>query len=618
MFKPVPATPSPAAAPLEGDLKREREVKLLDEETVKGLISDTFEVVLPDKGKQTKKCEAVVQELFVSDNEFREVARQVISKTAEKFTPGMSEKEKKKLAAADLVVLINKRYVIKKRLETELAPRVQQGPGVDPAHVAHATHLKARIKAAEIFSEALPYDTVEFSGETPGKGYIAHRNEKGGIDVYSVEGQVGKGGRGTVSKVKHVVTAALAAYKVSKPLTDAEKKQRAQRFTASADRIKVAGEVALFVGKQTLGQLMPLHEADMVTVIESARYSAYASQKDRQKYVRQVIHQQFDLQEKGLMNLDLKLQNIMLSFETDKKERVASAKLIDLDDILDLTVTKGKEVDPAKVFDLIKGIQTGGQVICSTAMTSPEDYNAHVAFRHQAKALFPTEEKALQEDIAKDVQKYLNFLQRFQQAIEQQMIFTLGSTCFILFTGRMPYTLEPMSRGADGRLKQARGDETVRGRFPWIEPGRTDSNGQRLLRLGYSEKVVTFIRSMMDPDPTKRPTKDQVKKAFADFKFLSKEEIEKLEGSNPGLVQSLKDEAEALKLQASGVTLEKLAEELQDLHGKYRSKDPSRAVQRDEYTVRIAAIKKKKDLLTRLPEIQKRNRQFTDFNPYVT
>lgn len=677
-----PAPPAAAKPASEKDAKQLSAGQPIDEAEVKGLLAilpTEFDVEVPKAGKQHKGKAELVRDLFLSDKEYQEVARQVICKAVKKFTPGMDPKAKIDIVTADLRKLINRRYEAKERL----AHRVQRDgkmdaekPGSDhPGYARYIeegfpTNLKAMIKAEEIFASSnQPFNTVEFAGEKAGEAFIAHHN-RGEVRVYRVQKVLAQGGSSVVFKVMNIANGKFEAMKLSKVVPSVQQHEARARqvhhFTKGAARASVdASQTTLLVGQNILGYIMPLRDIDLIEAGKHDYYKGFLTHPARQRFVGQVVEQQFHLQRNKRFNFDLKPNNIMLTVkplmfqsEGDRKESSASQRtsvaLVDLDDAIDLTILNEEGVvDPAKLQSVMHEIRTG--VIRTPAFTSITDEEIFIGLTKEARNTLP--HNFTSATSPQDITRTLDFLRRYKEAAQKRNIFTLGATCFYMLTEKMPYVTSPFPETHD-------------------DPNRPNPIfTKHLTDLGYSEDLAAFLARMMSHNPADRPSQQEVEDKFKGFKFLSQEDIDRVryilyedkveadynklikplkltlsevqksieeqklllekakkEGKPTQVIEmglsvlylrqktikdyqliQLKKEAEALALVKAGYTLEKLDTEIEKnkaLHAAGKMSDA-------DLKGLIAFFERFKGLLQELPGLQKANREIADFNPFL-
>lgn len=608
---------SAAAGPApEKDAKQLSAEKPINEAEVMQLfeaLPASFKVQLPGKDVEPKSKAEVIRDFFLSEQEFREVAGEVILKAMKKFTPEMDASAKAKLVGNDLLALINKRGAAKERLAHRVQADAKEG-----SHPSYATNLKAMIKAEEIFStEAPQFNTVEFAGEK-GEGFIAHRNAQGEVRVFRVVKILSEAGAtSTVKKVEDISSGLFYAMKLSKkvPSTSQKKtrKKREHHFTRGAARAGAVSPTTLLIGQRILGYIQPLYTADMVVAMSSPKLSQHFTPFARQRFSSQIVEQQFDLQKKGNYNIDLKPDNVMLE-ENEKDKKSSSAKLVDLDDAISLTVENEQgELDLDKLQEVVDEIRGGVSVMGpgTARFIGFEDVQEFIRLKSEA-GTFP--KKFTQSTSAEEIQRALDFIAKYKEAVERRVIFTLGATCFTVLTNQFPYNFKPwyLSEVEEGLSLEDRptpGSKLL-GEFPVTAPNQSLVFTQSLIDLGYSEKVASTFAKMMSHNPSERPTREEVEQAFKSFKFLSQEEVDKLDGQTKA---NLVDEARGLRIHKQGWTIPKLRRELLALEARYKEG----SVKKQDYDLDVAELQKSINLLSRLPELQKANREITDFNPYV-
>lgn len=633
----APVARSKDASAGEPEKKKEGEAKVLAEAEIAKLIPKSFHLEPAKRGEwapvdMTEK--EVISELFLSNDEFRGVARQVISQAV---TPAMDEVTQKSEATKALTKLVTERYQKKLRLVKDAKALSERDVKAGVIHAFTPIQITAMIKAEELFAKcASSCNIVEFAGEKAGVAYMAYRKDsRSPVRLHEVvQAGVAAGGEGVVSKVREVSSGVLLAMKKvppSKSLTRDRQIKQLEKGVAHLRAADAANDLAtVVIGETFVGYVMPWHDVDMISMLKNPEYRDYTSQLDRQRYLGQICKQQFDLLKKGIWNLDIKPDNIMLHVERESKGAAAhgkrsSAKLIDLDLAFNLNFKKeGDVIDPDKVQKILADIAFFGG---TPRYTSPADLELYLENLSTAQKL-QKEAASLprklnvegqpinwESDRAKKyLEKSVNFIVNYQKVLEQRMIFTLGATFFSLLCGRMPYS----------RAGRIVGMATVDDFANLEDQEAIKVADQDLLALGYSEKVVSFFRTMMDPDPNKRPTKDQVQATVAGFKFPTQEGMDKL-----GITENLKIEAEGTELEKRGVTLSDLENRRTDWgifeDGEYVLDDGSITddlrkqgyISRTEFNAVYNELGRLIEILRMLPTIKQENRKHTDFNPYI-
>lgn len=589
----------PPQDPMEGEEKKLLDASMLEE----------FDINTPEGGKKKKTTQEIILDLFFSNQEFMDFSKHAISKSLEKSTPDMNEQILDELASSGMLAAINKRYAAKEKCERSIQKDLKEAsefPG-------HAARVKAMMKAEEIFASGVSeFDTQEFSGENEGQEYIAHQKSKSEISVYSVGKVLQSGGSATVSKVMDVATGKFSALKKSKYGTNLKDPSRnifVKNFTKGAELSGMLNPTTLLISEKLIGYLLPLYEVDMITALSNPPYASSLSHQDKQRFVRQVIDQQFYLWDRGWLNIDLKPENTMLMFpEREKKEAAASktsVKLIDLDDSMNFSYLKEhNQVDLVKIQRIMDEIRsshypTGGG---TGTYTSVEDLNKLIALRSEMDSL----PEQFDESVSKEnIEKTLNFLNRYRETVERRVIFTLGATCFVLLSGTYPYDKQNLFLGP-----------TSLGEFASPEPSRTCLYDNYLRANGYSERVIAFLRKMMHPDPAARPSRREVEDAFNGFKFLSDEELDKL-GST--VKRNLQKEVAMAAEAVNYPPLEEVDAQIKKLSMESEEQEEGWSFPMDmslENQAELEHLNKVRKFLERFAALQKANREITDFNPY--
>lgn len=511
-FSIVTPPPPPATPEKDAKLSQAKPINQREVDTLLSILPTQLEALLP---KDTlPKGKGIITELFLSDREYREVAGQVIRQAASEFTARMGEGDKAELVAKKLFPLIESRIKAKK----EITARIQREMKESPESSGRETHIKARIKAEEIFASGeVPFDTVEFSGAEEGQGYIAHRNAQGKVDVYCVMEKLDSGGSATVQKVQNVATGVFLALKTSKvvPVVDADLRKPYERvFTRGADLSRMVHPTTLLISEKMIGYLMPLHEVSAASLLTDSRYASYCTRQNRESVMCQVLGQQFSLEDRGLLNIDLKPKNVMVNSVREAGSSASipklSAQLIDLDDAVDIRCLSDSPRDPRKLQTLVNEILASGVSFVGGTSDFVSQYDAEEVPKLKKEAAdLPKLDEGVPTEA--DIDKVVEFLKKYKKAVQSRVIFTLGATCYMILAKGEPYGVVEI----DGRLT------------PNTDPKLTWEYDQRLRELGYSKELVEFLRRMMSPEPRHRPVRAEVETFFKSFKILTDEEFDK-------------------------------------------------------------------------------------------
>lgn len=485
MAEPTKLPPPSVKAP---ESEGKEALEDLDEVAIRELmklIPSSFNITMGKEVSSRSKAQ-VVKDLFLTDENFREFAHDVIAQSVEK-AEGMTQQEKRDLVTKDLVAALTPKYENKVFL------------------------VKLKKIAAEDFVKLGPlYNTLTYVG-LAGERYLAHRTKAGEINVYVITKDIGQGGTSTVHKVVNLAKEGFYALKLSKkvpPVGQVEKRAGVQnRFTKAAEKASVVYQTTLLIGHQTIGYLMPLYR-DLISALTDDQNDDEFPPEVRQDLVHQAIKQHFALIDKGRWNVDLKPDNIMLDEEAESGE---SLKMVDLDDALDFSCldTPGM-VDIQKLNALMEEIRTSGEPFGAgtTRYMSEADLKEMMELRRQLKTPSPPAPQVnpfpelTASSTKEEIENTLNFLDKYRTALERRLIFALGATCFTIMTNDIPY---PLKSRAD-----IQGAE-----FPNLDSPKKAAEYDQVARvMGCSEQMIGILRKMMIPIPSERPSRKEVEAAF--------------------------------------------------------------------------------------------------------